>query len=449
MANLDIRDLPEATAAELQSGKLFLAPTTGARQNEFLGLLFETLINTLSGESIASGGSAPAQDSGIATVGQVYFQVLSGKVVNMFFSPRDSVDWIGIGTGASTYYVRDSDVAVGSNSAAGTYYTVTVDEVESYDRGLIVRFRNPIRNLGPVKLRVEGMQFRDVWTIREEEFSQYEFHPNFLHSLLYDGDRWVALDAIDIPLLILDDSDFQFDRSANRINIDMPDNVLIAQGIAQILFQMNGGPNTDDVTIRLQGGPPIALLTSRGDQIPPGYLEDGMYVRAVLDVNQSPHLWISDVEGPRPLRHQLVATLDIPDGVYDSFNIYVGGWQVESGVQGFQLFQLTGGTYFGNPDDVPDVFLQHPANRLSNAQLGWFIELRIGDVVDNTVLILFGATTAFATGIVIGENRFFLNYQESALVSGATGPVFSISTGNAFTIPDGSDYNVRIYSVDN
>ena len=198
-------------------------------------------------------------------------------VNNAHFTPARTPGGGGGGTptggGTSGYFVEASDVANGQNSLSGTYITLSIDGVSAYQEGMVVRFRNTVRNQGRVYIRIEGLNFQEVLTLRGERFPRYEFRFNAYHTIFYNGSNWVATDAVNTPVTIIDPSDFSFDASSNEITVRNPEQIFYYEGIAQILFRMEG-TNTGDVTLNS-----VPVLTSRGEQIREGYLSDGMDVR--------------------------------------------------------------------------------------------------------------------------------------------------------------------------
>ena len=260
-------------------------------------------------------------------------------VNNAHFTPARSPGGGGGGTptggGTSGYFVEAGDVEAGSNSSAGTYITLTIAGVSAYQAGMVARFRNTVRNLGPVSVRINSLDFQRVLAPNNEAFGQFEFHHGYLYTLVYDGSGWVAVDAVDAPLTIIEPSEFSFDASSNLITVSNADAIRFYDGVAQILFRMEG-TNTDDVRLQVGSGTSVPVMTSRGMQIPAGYLRDGIYVRATF--SSASGAWVTDVEGPQELKGRLLATYGpIPAKTYWGNEYVNAGWSIEAGVTGFTL----------------------------------------------------------------------------------------------------------------
>ena len=224
--------------------------------------------------------------------------------------------------GTSGYFVEDGDVRGGANSPTGTYITLDIDGVTAYQAGMVVRFRNSVRNLGPVSVRINSLNFQSALAPNNEAFGQFEFHHGYLYTLVYDGSNWIAVDAVDAPLTIIEPSEFSFDASSNLITVSNSDAIRFYDGVAQILFGMEG-TNTDDVTLQVGAGTPVPVMTSRGEQIPAGYLSNGMYVRATF--SNASGAWITDVEGSIDLRGAMLMEITIPPAAYTQ-NYRFSGW---------------------------------------------------------------------------------------------------------------------------
>ena len=355
------------------------------------------------------------------------------------------------------YFVEPDDVEQDSQSAA---ITLTIEgdtiNIRRYRAGLQVVFITKVvnGNNANVTIRINTLAVKKLLSQSGDEFGIGSLDSGAIITATYDG------------------TDFRADFNPRaQFRYIEPDTLLMLTGDDYSIADTSIPPiatepvligikaeatNAGNVTLSVNGSQAYAVYLSNGDQIPPGALQEGEFIFCVFTTTGGVGFRAINLRPSRSLRGQLLATLDIPSRTYgegvDSLGFeYMGGWVVESGVTALGTDNLDAGVAFRNPDPVDDAFLTLPLGRISDSQLGWFVEFLNGATVVNTVLINFGDAAFQGTIITTMDSNieFRMRNFVGGLIGGVSAPSISITSGLQMTIPADDNYSVKVYLTEN
>ena len=346
------------------------------------------------------------------------------------------------------YYVPEGRVTQNDQSAAISLITAGISGVPRYALGLQVIFETQIinGNNANITLDVDGLGVKKLLTQDGKEFGIGTLDAGTIVTATYNGTDFRAdfnprpqFRYIEPDVLMLTGNDYSItDTSIPPIATEP---VLI--GIKA------EATNTGDVTLSINNSTDYPILMSNGDQIPAGALEDGEFVFCIFTATGGVGFRAINLRPPRALRGQLIATLEIPAGTYQSGGDAFSGWTLEQGVTEITVVDFPGGGFYGNM--VSDAMIAFPSEQLSESQLGWFLEVDNGTIPVFTELKLFGySSSAFALEIVGTDDpnaMFTMRWPAAGTFSGVDEIGLIVSPFSSFTLA--TPYTFNLYVTEN
>ena len=296
----DIDFLPETENDEIRDSQLIVIPSTGDNAGRRTRLNIETLETTY--QEILTGNGTPLSSLGNENKNQIYFKV--DEPERIYHSDNGESEW-HLSLFDPIYFPED-DVVQDSDTRN---VTLSVDGVDRYVKGMEIVFESELAGLSDgIDVRINDLDWVDLVRADKQEFEAGEFRTNTLYLAVYDGEFFVSNFITRPPLHTV---------SEGQVRIH-GDNTLIVADSSITRFE-SGDPvinfkspitNTGNVRIFVSSAIPDPdihswdtlnyrrLLRQDLEEIAPGELVDGQWVRAVYDPAHSDSIapFISDIQ---------------------------------------------------------------------------------------------------------------------------------------------------------